>query len=266
MPNGILPDAEYILLSQRRVLCRVEAGWRPWTGREVLAAAWHIQRALPLSPGGSRVWVLEVDEGELGEHPAPGVWHTPRELLTRLSEPEFRQLGTAMQVLEWARNHRFCGRCGHPTHMCGHERGMHCSNCGLTQYPRVSPCVIVLVTRGDEILLARHRRSNMPIYGCLAGFIEAGESAEEAVHREVLEEVNLRLHNLRYQGSEPWPFPHQLMLGYYADYLSGELRPDEQELVDVRWWPLDRLPQIPPVQSIAGRLIRNYVAHRLGAA
>lgn len=183
-----------------------------------------------------------------------------RRLLGLLDEHEFSMASRASQVLTWRRNHRFCSRCGTRTY--GHERDMAmvCGSCDYTQYPRITPCVIMLVTRGQEALLARSSRFRIPMFSCLAGFMEPGETAEQAVMREVLEETGLRVHNLRYHGSQSWPFPHSLMLGFTAEYLEGELRVDEQELAEAHWYGPDALPMVPPRGSIARSLIEAWVA------
>lgn len=219
-----------------------------------MARQWQVEQVVSLAPLDTSLQVVAVADG-----PTVDLKLGLRELLPYLGEREFRLLGTAAQVLEWASNHRFCGRCGARTQPMPGERAMHCVQCGLTQYPRVSPCVIALVTRGRHILLARSSRHRRPVYACLAGFIEAGESAEAAVEREIMEEVGIRVGRLRYRGSQPWPFPHQLMLGYHVDYLAGDIRTDPTELLDARWFPINALPEIPPPQTIAGQLIRSYV-------
>lgn len=194
--------------------------------------------------------------------PPPG-WRFDdlRRLLGQASELEFALAGRAAQVLEWERNHRFCGRCGVPTqaHPLG-ERARVCPACRLTSYPRINPCVIVAVTRGDEILLARAQRFTRPMFSTLAGFIEAGESAEDTVHREVQEEVGVTVANLRYFGSQSWPFPNNLMLGFHAEYTGGELRLQEEEIAEADFFRYDALPPTPPAGSIAHALIQDFVA------
>lgn len=141
---------------------------------------------------------------------------------------------------------------------------LQCGHCEHHVYPRINPCVIVLITRGDEVLLASHHRHGKAFYSCLAGFVEAGESAEEAVHREVMEEVGIKIDNLRYIASQPWPFPSQLMFGYLADYESGEIDADEEEIEDAVWFDINDLPLVPnPDTSIAGRLIAGYRQSRI---
>jgi len=163
--------------------------------------------------------------------------------------------GRAAQIAEWARTHRFCGTCGQPMTLTPGERAMRCA-CGHTAYPRISPAMMVLVKRGDAILLARNIVAPPGRMSALAGFLEAGESVEEAIHREVMEEVGLEVKDLRYFKSQPWAFPHSLMLAFTAEYAGGELRPDATEIVEAAWFgPGDPLPQLSPHQSISRALI-----------
>jgi len=143
------------------------------------------------------------------------------------------------------------------THERDHARV--CVPCKRSFYPRLSPCIIVLVTRGEELLLARGARHREGVFSTLAGFVEPGETAEQAVHREVREEVGIAVQNLRYWGSQPWPFPHQLMLGFFADYKAGELVLEDDEIIEAHWWHYRRLPALPPATTISGRLIHGYL-------
>ncbi|MDQ3265386.1 MAG: NAD(+) diphosphatase [Myxococcota bacterium] len=176
----------------------------------------------------------------------------------QVPEPHWWIAGRAIQVLEWERTHQFCGACGAPTVSLSHERARRCEGCGLSFYPRVAPAIIVLIHRGEEALLAKSRLSPHGFYSTLAGFVEPGESLEHALDREVLEEVGVRVKNVRYFGSQPWPFPHSLMVGYHAEWESGEIRLDEQELADAQWFRHDALPTIPPNASIARKLIEAW--------
>ncbi len=180
------------------------------------------------------------------------------ELLLRTDESTLSAAGRAMQIVGWDRDHRHCGRCGKTTESLVDTLGepaRHCPHCEIRFYPRLSPCVIMLVSRGKELLLARGNAHPEGMYSTLAGFVEVGESVEAAVHREIHEEVGLEVHNLRYFGSQPWPFPNQLMLGFFAEYKAGELRPNPEEIADANWWRHDQLPFVPGGYSIAGRLI-----------
>ncbi len=168
--------------------------------------------------------------------------------------------GRAVQLVEWQRTNRYCGRCGTPTAPSPGERAMRCGSCGLLAYPRLAPAIIVLVRRGEEALLAAGRGFRGGMYSTLAGFVEPGENLEEAVHREVREEVGIELTDVRYVASQPWPFPHSLMLGYRAEWAGGDLAPDGVEILDAKWWSIDDLPPIPPSISIARTLIDQWVA------
>lgn len=180
-----------------------------------------------------------------------------RPLVGLASEDFIAIAGRAFQIAEWARTHRYCGACASAMKLVPGERCMKCTSCGMMAYPRISPAMMVLIRKDDKILLAKHAVSPTNRYSALAGFLEAGESAEEAVHREVFEEVGLKVHNLRYFNSQSWSFPHSLMIAYTADYLSGEIRIDEKEIADARWFgPDDELPELAMNISIAGELIK----------
>lgn len=186
-----------------------------------------------------------------------------RKLWGLLEEDAWRLAGRAVQIVEWDRNHRFCGRCGSETKPHPKERARVCPGCGLEHYPRLSPAVIVLIEKGDRMLLARSPHFVRGVYSTLAGFVEPGESLEQTVAREVFEEVGVELANIRYFGSQPWPFPNSLMIGFTAEYAGGELRPQEGEIEDARWFGVDDLPLLPPGMSIARALIDDFLArHR----
>jgi NAD+ diphosphatase len=199
-------------------------------------------------------WAVDMG-ADLAASDDPALYQDLRRLWDVLPEQQWGIAGRAVQIVEWARTHRFCGRCGGATASAPGERAMRCPGCGLLSFPRLAPAVIVLVTRGDEALLARGRQFPLPMYSCLAGFVEPGETLEEAVRREVREEVGIELANLRYEGSQPWPFPHSLMIGFTATWAGGEIAIDEAEILDAGWYRRDELPMIPPPISIARRLI-----------
>jgi len=179
-----------------------------------------------------------------------------RSLFGRYDEGLLSVAGRAFQVADWARNHRFCGACGKPMAPVTGERAMRCE-CGHVAYPRIAPAMMVLVKRGDAILLAR----NVLVapggrMSALAGFLEPGESVEDAIHREVHEEVGLFVKDLRYFASQSWPFPGSLMIAFTAEYSSGDIRCDPAEIAEARWFgPGDKLPELPPAQSISRALI-----------
>lgn len=183
-----------------------------------------------------------------------------RSLFLRLPEPLLAIGARAFQVVEWDRTHRFCGRCGNRTRENDGERSKRCPVCGYVAYPRVSPAMMVLVSRDREVLLARAKRFPAAMYSALAGFVEPGETIEDCIHREVREEVGIGVRDLRYFASQSWAFPHSLMIAYTAQYAGGELRPDLSEIADARWFALDALPDLPSPLSIARRLIDTTVA------
>jgi NAD+ diphosphatase len=182
-------------------------------------------------------------------------------VLGRMDEQLFALAGRASQLLAWERDHRYCGRCGEAMSMDVDERAMRCHPCATINYPRIAPCIIVLVTRGQELLLANNVNFPGPMYSTLAGFIEAGETAEQTLVREVREEVGVEVTNIRYFGSQSWPFPSQLMLGYFAEYTGGEILCDPREIADAQWFNCHNLPMIPPESSISGQLIQHYINH-----
>ena len=181
-----------------------------------------------------------------------------------LSLNEFALVSRAKQLIEWFEQHQFCGACGQKT-VKNHEGYLACEKCSLVHYPRISPSMIVVINKGTEVLLARSPRFPPGVYSALAGFLEPGESVEQCIHREVFEEVAIKVKNLRYQGSQAWPFPHSLMLGFFAEYDSGEIICEPGEIEDARWWPIDKLPAIPPNGSISAWLIKTRVAQMVNS-
>lgn len=171
----------------------------------------------------------------------------------------FQLAGRGVQLAEFYRSHRFCGYCGQNMTHSKTELACLCPKCKERYYPQIAPCVIVAIRRGAEILLAQHQRHRGNMYTALAGFVEVGETLEQAVAREVMEESNIRIKNLRYISSQPWPFPHSLMMAFMADYDEGELRPDPHELRDAGWFRYDKLPILPPPGTVARRLIEDTV-------
>jgi NAD+ diphosphatase len=207
-------------------------------------------------------WAVDVPHGD---DPSYGAALDLRAFFGRAPEHQWLAAGRAVQIVEWARTHRFCGRCGEATEVAAGERAMRCPNCSLLSFPRLAPAMITLVTRGEpgpeqEALLARGVQWTVPMYSCLAGFVEPGESLEAAVVREVHEEVGITVCAPRYFGSQPWPFPNSLMIGFHAEYESGEIQCDPTEIVDAGWYRRDELPMVPPGISIARKLIDAWVA------
>ena len=191
----------------------------------------------------------------LDEMPAPFEVVNLRGLYGDLDETLFSIAGRALQIVDWAATHRFCGRCATPTELTPGERAMRCPACKLSAYPRIAPAIIVLVRKGDLALLAHGARFPAPFYSTLAGFVEAGETLEETLLREVEEEVGIEVGDIRYFGSQSWPFPNSLMLGFFATWKSGDIAIDPTEIVDAKWFRADELPMVPPPMSISRQLI-----------
>ncbi|HEY8092402.1 MAG TPA: NAD(+) diphosphatase [Acidimicrobiales bacterium] len=214
-------------------------------------------------------WAVDVPS----DAPAPA--HTAltdlRRLWSAIPVEDWTLAGRAVQLVAWGRTHRFCGRCGQPTEPAPGDRAMRCGGCGLLAYPRLAPAVIALVHRrtdagDDEALLARGVQFALPMFSCLAGFVEPGETLEEAVQREIREEVGVVVDDVRYQGSQPWPFPHSLMIGFFARWVEGDIVIDPTEIVEAAWFRRDALPPVPPAISIARRLIDQWVAEGTDSA
>jgi NAD+ diphosphatase len=184
---------------------------------------------------------------------------TLRQLYGALTDDDFGIAGRALGLTAWDRDHRFCGRCGAETERSAVERVRTCKQCGHGAYPRLSPAVIMLVERDGKALLARNARFPLPFFSTLAGFVEIGETLEQAVEREVAEEAGVRITNIRYFGSQPWPFTGSLMIGFTAQWAGGEINADPSELAEADWFAPDALPIVPPKLSIARELIDDFV-------
>jgi NAD+ diphosphatase len=186
-----------------------------------------------------------------------------RQLYGQLDELQFSLAGRGVQIVAWDRTHQYCGQCGAATEMVPHERARRCPRCDLTHYPRLSPAIIIAVVRhtqqGSRLLLARNHRFPAGRYSVIAGYVEPGETLEECARREVFEEVGIQIQDIRYFGSQPWPFPNSLMIGFTAEYAGGEFAPEEAEIADAGWFAADALPGLPPKMSIARRLIDWFV-------
>lgn len=228
-PTG-LPFPQATLESMGNPLHAVEVGL--WQGVSCRAA--DIER-LPEMPGAKLLSLRDV-------FPLAG-------------EAAFALAGRAVQLLDWQAQHRFCGRCGAATARLAHEHAMQCPQCALVVYPRISPAVMVLVRHGKKLLLARSPRFKPGVFSALAGFVEPGETLEQCAAREVREEVGVEITNLRYFGSQPWPFPNSLMVAFFADYAGGAITPDPAEIEAADWFELDALPLLPEPLSISRRLI-----------
>ena len=239
-------------------------------GGEVIILDEHPEDVAPGAPrqvlgtlDGAACWAIDLDGDGVADVLVDGATDGLLPLMGlygRVDELRWTLAGRAVQLIEWERTTRFCGRCGAATEPATSERARRCPDCGLLAFPRLAPAVITLIERDGEALLARGRAFPVPMYSCVAGFVEPGETLEEAVHREVREEVGVELAEVRYTASQPWPFPHSLMIGFEATWAGGDIVIDETEIVDAQWFRPDDLPMIPPGMSIARTLIDRWIA------
>lgn len=181
--------------------------------------------------------------------------------MEKIGKMWFSAASRAHQIIRWDQNHQFCGKCGNKTHQVTHQFEKHCDHCHLSFFPKLSPAIIVLIKKENQILMARQKNFPPGVYGLIAGFVEAGESLEETVHREVYEEVGIRVNNIRYYGSQPWPFPDSLMMGFTADYESGEIACLDGELENAGWFDAGSIPGYPSSSnSIARKMIDDFLS------
>jgi len=202
---------------------------------------------------GQHCYAAEID----ASHALPEGWQLLglRDLFGMVEETLAALSGRAFQYLQWDRDHQYCSRCAAPLHPRENERARYCPACRLTNYPPVSPAIMALVTRGRELLLVRKPAWPPGRYSAVAGFVEPGETLEETVRRETREEAGVEVRAIRYFGSQPWPFPHSLMIAFTAEYAGGEACPDGAEIIEVQWFDAAALPKLPPSISISRRLI-----------
>ncbi len=251
-------SGHWLILQDKALIATPEApGWCLPFGP--LPAAFQAVVQHPLCLGtyrGTPCWAAALPPGA----EVPAGYH--REILWPVREGLPEDLmslgGMALQVLHWEATSLCCPRCGERTERIPGEWGKRCPRCAYEHYPHLHPCVIVLVRRDHSVLLTRKREWAEGRYGLVAGFVDNGESLEGAVRREVMEEVGVRVEDIRYRGSQNWPFPSQLMVGFTAEYAGGDVRVDTEELEDARWFPADALPNIPSRFSIARFLIDHY--------
>ncbi len=187
-----------------------------------------------------------------------------RSLYSSVDEDLFLLAGKAIQVVSWDQTHQYCGRCGLQTENLPGERAKKCPACGLISYPRISPAVITAIFKGDKILLTHNVAFRGKMHSLIAGFVEPGETLEECARREILEEVGLRVKNLRYFSSQPWPFPNSLMIGFTAEYESGEITLDGKEISEAGWYDAGNMPDLPSKMSIAREMIDWFINHKSG--
>lgn len=257
-PHKIHPQELLIVVNRGELLCPLDEQWRLLKAGEVQLPEAQHQHYLG-TWNGKHCYVLFYRSSHPCPTPPGFHWVRLRSQLGKCSQSQFDLAGKALQFTRWFRDHQFCGVCGSPTRESGYDRALVCKQCESRFYPRISPCVIGLITHGRKCLLARGSRHPEGMYSTLAGFIEPGESAEQAFAREVREEVGVSVKNIRYVASQPWPFPGQLMLAYTAEYAEGEIVVDGEEILEASWFDVDKLPTIPPVQTISGRLIEDFM-------
>ena len=208
--------------------------------------------------GGAHCYAAELVENHIAPngHALLGL----RDLLGHVDETLAGISGRAFQILEWNRNHRYCGRCGGETVIRNNERARTCVPCKRTSYPPVAPVIMILITHGRKMLLARKVGWGNTRYSALAGFVEPGETLETTVIRETREEVGVEIKNIRYFGSQPWPFPNNLMIAFTAEYAGGAVTPDGVEIEEAAFFDVDELPNLPPGISISRRMINTMAA------
>ena len=255
-PEGLDTKPLFVAIAERKLLCRVNdenflfelEQCSNFEGRPRYLLGIYNQRPC---------YAVDVDGDTSISNDTE--WRELRSLLGFVDELHFNLAGRAIQIIEWDRQHHYCGRCGRSTAVNEDDHSRICHHCDQAFYPRISPCVIVVVTKGDYCLLACNVAWEGKFYSALAGFIEPGETAESALHREVMEEVGIEVENLRYFGSQPWPFPGQLMLGFHATYKAGDIQVDNKEIMAADWWHYDDLPPCPIASTLSGQLIQSFV-------
>ncbi|WP_373286110.1 NAD(+) diphosphatase [Lacimicrobium alkaliphilum] len=258
MPITKAPDKPaYWLILSRNKLVRIESQSTLFFARhtELQFASEYIDSAVRIGEyRQTECFMLDMEQQEPDHHNAELIGL--RDALISENDDAFNIIARAWQVAVFLRTHRYCGQCGSQMQRVDWELATHCHRCQHRCYPRISPCIIVAIKKQEQILLARGRHHKQGMYSTLAGFVESGESLEQAVHREVMEEVGIKIKNLRYFDSQPWPFPHSLMMGFLAEHDSGEINVDGEEILEADWYTADSLPVTPPEFSIAGRLIK----------
>ena len=248
-------EARYFVCHNNNILQLIneKEAWRPAT-REELGQFDGVHEHYMGTLSGKKCFAVHVSE------PGSAGFASLRMNIQNIGPTLFNLAGRALQVCDWYRSHQFCGRCGKSTTDSKRDRSTVCAGCKLNFYPRLSPSIIVLVHRGDEVLLGRNHMFPEGLFSTLAGFVEPGESIEETVIREVKEEVGVNVSNLSYRGSQPWPFPNSLMLGFHAEYQSGDIVLQEDEIAEAGWFPCTDLPLIPGKFAISRWLIDEYLS------
>jgi NAD+ diphosphatase len=274
LPENTVLEPLFVVVSQQQLLCKkgsqqilYESGQLPFKlalserAPEVLSGNSQTRHLLGLYNQRPCYAVsLSINSSQI-DSPAlkDFEWRTLRSFLSHVDDLHFDLAGRACQIISWDREHRFCGCCGQQTTASQADCVRVCHHCERQFYPRISPCVIVVISRDDHCLLARNASWEKNYFSALSGFIEPGETVEQALHREVKEEVGIEVKNLQYFSSQPWPFPGQLMLGFHAVYQSGEIQVDEKEIAEADWWHYQNLPPCPGTHTLSGRLIEHFV-------
>ncbi len=251
-------DTLYFLINDQKIVVNHDRDrYRLPSEADLLSCALDLQQSRFIGLlGGHYCYALEVPEGL----PLPDSLKSisQRDVFAQFSASEIKAISLAKQIITWDKQYRFCGQCGEPTIELSDERAKVCRKCGLTNYPRLSPSIIVSVVKGKQILLARSARFPKGMYSVLAGFVEPGETLEECINREIDEEVGIKVKNIKYFGSQNWPFPHSLMIAFTTDYASGKITIDNNEIVDAKWFTADDLPRLPGSYSIARSMIDHF--------
>jgi NAD+ diphosphatase len=270
-PAGFIPD--HLAVDDENAIVHVFSRDRlVQRNDEPALLTWAAYRELGLHPARKQVigrheGVLHVAIALAEDAPAelPAGWRAGglRNWFGVLPDSHLAIAMRGVQLLEWERTHRFCGACGTPTERVPGERALRCAACGLSVYPRICPAMMVLITRGRQLLLARGVSFPPGRYSALAGFLEAGESIEDAIHREVREEVGVEVEDLRYFGSQSWPFPNSLMIAFTARWKSGDIAADPAEIADAQWFDIDDLPGMPPPRISISRALIDATVERL---
>jgi NAD+ diphosphatase len=266
IPSLVVPDEKQ----------HEEAWWFVFRAQKMLVYKENSVTAVPLSITLEELGLCPVCERYLGtlrgarcfaaylpdetDPPANMTFHGLRGLFGELNEDLYGIAVRALSIINWDNTHQFCSQCGSRAEKRNDILARQCLGCGFTMFPRISPAVIVLVERGKKVLLARASRFTEEIYSVIAGFVEPGETLEETVAREIKEETGIEVKNIRYFGSQPWPFPDSLMIAFTARHAGGEIKVDNEEIIEAKWFTADRLPNIPGKISIARSLIDWFVA------
>jgi NAD+ diphosphatase len=253
----------FIFQGQKMIVNKTGSGVEIPSGKDILQSG--IEHSLPLYIGemNQRPCFCAQSVSSVSMRQFFGL-HGLRELFGSLSEEMFKMAALGLQVNNWDQVSRYCGKCSANFHLMKTERAKECLSCGNIQYPRISPAVIMAITRDQEILLARSKHLRFSFYSVLAGYVEVGETLEECVEREVFEEVGLSIKNIKYFGSQSWPFTNSLMIAFTAEHAAGKIRIDQSEILDAQWFSPNHLPQLPGWGSIARRLVDYFVEQAIG--